>query len=208
MNSKFLGVSPLGSVFKAQLFRSGKLYYLGCYESEEEAARYYDRAAKLSEPWAKRRVQYNFPGVIVIAENTLTPQEKAMLEDLETRFPGQQESFKSNAVLAGALPEDVIQEGQALATRCSRLGEDLSKQLAAMQRAIMASHSKVKEMEGLVAHYKARAEQAENELMVLKVSRRDDSGKVTFRRVGAPTPLPDSNPIGDPIPGTAPQITC
>lgn len=126
-STKYHGVSPYNGVYRVQLYRRGRVFYLGTYATDHEAAMAYDRAQNITKPWADRRGSYNFSTneLHVFPEDELNEREKKMVEVLRQLFPAQETAAQEYQAVVDASPEVLIEQisvTQAnLANQISRL---------------------------------------------------------------------------------------
>jgi hypothetical protein len=201
--------------YRAQISRGRTPWYLGQSNDEQKAALLYDRAALLSEPWA-RSVDLNFPELSKKPdEATLSLHEKRMLAalrltdpDAEIRFEHEATRQSSEASVAQNLDAHLGERLEAALVRLNSVAETVGGICRQYASEVYRVTQIVVEKDAVIAMLRnqvlAAQEEAENQKALSKVPR-DDAGKIVFKKVvpGAVAAIPEAvtvSPVEIPLP--------
>lgn len=189
MNYNYLGICPFGvDKYRAQIFRCGRIFYLGTFNTKEAAAKAYDRATLLSSPWSKRRVAYNFDKPN--ADFQPSEAEQAMLDYLRSNFPGLEERHAVIADNHAQFPQALIDRASAFSHRMSSNGQELDSLIRDLRACVVSFISRASESNALIEWQKGRISELEGKLYVQGLQKDPKDPKSIFKQVAGPGFVP------------------
>lgn len=207
MSYNYKGTTPNHGSYKAQLLRRGKLFYLGTYKEETEAAKAYDRGVFLTEPWTTKRQALNFQDSTKPPESDINEYEQNMLIFLRTHYPEAEKNHKIRVSVEDETPDGILNDLSGILERTAGLQSLLSDFRTGANRAIHRMAVDNAELKQLNQWYKERLEATEAELAKLKLTRGPD-GKRNFAftpvKPAAKIAVPPAKPAVAELPAPAP----
>jgi len=191
---KYFGVCESNEKFKAQINRRGKVFYLGTYETSEEAAAVVDSALNQTLAWSTRaKESYNFgsegrdPSVGgANAEKYVT----AMKEWLKAHYPTDNEALEKIDQTKLEGPSDTIARAVNLAAQVKGKTDLFLSVIEDLRKGFFQLQGEMATREKEVAFYKQRVSELEAQVIELSDEKKRISveRKWTFKPVGADVP--------------------
>lgn len=165
--NRYHGVSPSAGNFKCQIYRKGKVFYLGSCTFEQDAAQLADRAFKLTSAWSKRPDTLNFPDNPKLPHpDSLSPNEKAMMEWLRENYPAQEVIVNDEKDVQNRL-NPVVHEFEVFEKQHASFSESFGELAARATEALRYAAKKEGIMEQTITNYKERILSLETQLAAM-----------------------------------------
>lgn len=194
-NSLYHGVLVTKSGYTAQIARKGKVYYLGSYDTEKDAAEHVDRAVILTFPWVKNvtKRRFNFPEseLQTIDRDRLTSWEVNMLAELREKYPGCERDHQKRWDINRAAGQHVDRIRRYFLLRRD-FKESETEALDHFESTLEHFVSANIELEKLVEHYKEAFQLADKKLAAYEDRKPYDKNFFT--------PIPPKVPVVSPEP--------
>lgn len=107
LGRKLIGVLRSGDTFRAQISRLGVTFYLGMYQSSNEASDAHDRAALLSRPWVTRATYLNNPDFKLPEDYAINASEQAMITRLRSMDLSAEQSYNCRSQIEALTPDEL-----------------------------------------------------------------------------------------------------
>lgn len=165
MANTYQGITRQGNGWRAQILRGAKLYYIGSFDTDTQAAKAYDRVAALTTPFTKRRTIYNFePPTAAELEEFVLPIERAILDDLKTRYPEQIDHSLRRDDDARYVPDVFLNDLSEIGNRVNAFGHNLGLFIQDAERAVKSFAAQLREKDSTITFYRNQVEALEKKV--------------------------------------------
>lgn len=195
--SKYNGVVGNHGSFKAQIARKGKVFYLGNFSSEVQAAHAYDRAIRMTQAWSTRKISPNFADSSVPDdESKFTKFEHQMLTYLRTYFPEAERDARERRLVDMETPDVLLRDFQTIRERKEAFDDMLSTSLAEAETVISTMAAKLSEQKQINTFNLQKIAEMEVTIAKLRGIRHED-GKPKFKFTPVVPPSDEQRKINE-----------
>lgn len=159
--TKYFGVASAGDKFKVQVNRKGRVFYLGTYDTVQEAAVVADISAIISKVWATLPPRLNWTTTEVPDEQFWNEHQKNMMQFLRLNFPEDERNAKREQALALYTPDVLFEHFSLAQIKLKTIYEEVSSILLDGKQVLKRAAAKNAEDAQLIEWQRAKIAELE-----------------------------------------------